>query len=857
MPSLVSGFEYDIFISYRHKDNKGDRWVSKFVAALRTELESTFKEEVSVYFDENPHDGLVESYTVDKSLNNKLKCLVFIPIISRTYCDPSSFAWKNEFLVFREQAKVDQFGLDVELPDGNVSSRVLPIQIHELIHTDQQLFENEIQGPLRAIPFIYTALGVNRPLTPRDSRTDSLNKTLYRDQVNKTANAIEKIITTLQHRRPAGDTKRKVRTPKTSSTGLWTELIRRNVPRATLAYIIAAIAIRQTVHILSQFNELPPAVLRGLDWILLLLFIPAVALAWHFESSPEGFVRISSNEGAQNPYRPSQKKPFTGSVMFGLLTLVLVLQSAYIYFLQRTDSFSSADPESIAVLPFENRSDDPEDVFFADGLTDEIINHLSIIRELHVINRQSIQEYRGEEISYKRIAKELNVSNVLTGSVRRSGNEYKISATVIQCSTNKYLWGKTFQRKGEDLMTLQSEIAKGIAEVLKVRIDQPEAEELDRQPTQNPTAYDNYVKGRALYYQYKSESNDKAIEYFKKAIALDSGYALAWAGLGDAYSQLNARFGREVKWVDSSIVAGSKAITLDSTSSDAYKALANAFNYKKRYDTAFVLLQKAVRLNPTNASAIGNLGTTYFLRGDLPQALRMEKRAAGLNPKNAIPFQITGMIYRLLGDLKNAESWLVKSLEINNSAYWDTYEHLAYCYISKGDPAKARALIQVMLANVPPDSRTYEIAGIIANFTEDIPDAQAYFEKSIALNESYQNDPACISGIGLGQILLATGDTVEAEVYLSHALNTNLQEVKNGSQDDDPPFYIAGIYAIRGQRDQSLEWLSKAIDANWIDYAEFNNSPWFKQYRMDPEFVALVDTVKKKVQAMRRKAEEI
>src|SRR4030095_13724771 len=108
MPSLIPGYEYDIFISYRHKDNKGGHWVTGFVDALRTKLESTFKEDVSIYFDENPHDGLKKTAHVDKSLEGKLKCIVFIPIISRTYCDPSSFAWKNEFIPFRDLAKTDR-----------------------------------------------------------------------------------------------------------------------------------------------------------------------------------------------------------------------------------------------------------------------------------------------------------------------------------------------------------------------------------------------------------------------------------------------------------------------------------------------------------------------------------------------------------------------------------------------------------------------------------------------------------------------------------------------------------------------------------------------------------------------------
>src|SRR5512141_2351040 len=127
MASILPGFEYDIFISYRQKDNKGERWVSEFVEALKIELEATFKEEISVYFDNNPQDALLETHDVDASLKEKVKCLIFIPIISRTYCDPKSFAWEHEFKAFIELASNDAFGLKVRLPGGNVASRILPV----------------------------------------------------------------------------------------------------------------------------------------------------------------------------------------------------------------------------------------------------------------------------------------------------------------------------------------------------------------------------------------------------------------------------------------------------------------------------------------------------------------------------------------------------------------------------------------------------------------------------------------------------------------------------------------------------------------------------------------------------------
>jgi hypothetical protein len=195
MPSLIPGFEYDIFISYRQKDNKHDGWVTEFVNNLKGELESTFKEEVSVYFDINPHDGLLETHDVEASLKEKMKCAVFIPIISRTYCDPRSFAWEHEFKAFVDQASHDQFGLKVKLAGGNVASRVLPVRIYDLNKEDINLFESVSGGVLRGIEFIYKSAGVNRPLRANEDHAQyNLNKTYYRDQINKMSHSIQEII---------------------------------------------------------------------------------------------------------------------------------------------------------------------------------------------------------------------------------------------------------------------------------------------------------------------------------------------------------------------------------------------------------------------------------------------------------------------------------------------------------------------------------------------------------------------------------------------------------------------------------------------------------------------------------------
>lgn len=198
MPAILPGFEYDIFISYRHNDNRSG-WVTEFVKALQEELAATIKEPVSVYFDTNAYDGLLDTHNVDKSLELKLNSLIFIPVLSQTYADTKSFAWSNEFCAYCKVLKNDAIGKDIKLINGNVTSRILPIRIHDLETEDTALIESELGSVLRSIDFIYREPGVNRPLTAHDKREQNIAKTFYRDQVNKVAYAVKAIIQAIRN----------------------------------------------------------------------------------------------------------------------------------------------------------------------------------------------------------------------------------------------------------------------------------------------------------------------------------------------------------------------------------------------------------------------------------------------------------------------------------------------------------------------------------------------------------------------------------------------------------------------------------------------------------------------------------
>lgn len=862
MASLLPGFEYDIFISYRHNDNHAG-WVTEFVKNLRDELSATIKSPVSVYFDSNPHDGLQESHNVDKSLEGKLKCVIFIPILSHTYCDTRSFAWNNEFLVFCKQAKSDSLGLDVHLTNRNVTSRILPVQIHEIDNRDQSVFEKEISSPLRSISFIFKSNGVNRPLTPTDNRTDNQNKTYYHDQLNKTANTIEQIfdaltITEATPKATLDHQHEKKITPQEKIPWIWNELVRRNVFRAVFVYILVALLVHQFLLFLVPYLKLEERYINIINYTLLTGSVLASIFAWLYEFSPQGFIRTNSPQATVNTFPPHKKKPLTNKPLVTVLVVALILQ--YLYFTNVKPSILNGNISneneviSIAVLPFENRSENPKDKYIADGITDDIINRLTIISKFKVTNRGKSQQYEGKILPLNDVADELGVSVLLTGSIERHENKIVVRAHIID-SKDTYLWGDTFHRTTENIVAVQSEIAQVIADKLKVELNEKEKARLHLKATDNPTAYDYYLRGRSLYYQYRLAANDSAIIQFKNAIALDPNYARAWAGLGDSYAQIHGRFAGEFAWTDSSIVASTRAIQLDSNLSEGYKALAAAYNYREDYDKALPLLLKSVELNPTNDQAVGNLGTTYLLMGDLAMAVQWQKKGVGMNPKNWIPYQLIGWIYRLLGDLESAESWLLKSMELNPDAY-DTYELLGYTYVTQGRIKAALNLIPRVMEIGLTDPRVPETAGLIAHFAGDHVSAKKYFQLSIDNNPKYKDDRNTVSPLGLGQILLQEGNKVEAEVYLSHAMENNLAEIRNGSKSFDPPFYIASIYAIRGNKEQSLIWLQKAIDLNWVDYAKILYGPYFTKYKNDSDFLKKVELVRKKTDAMLLKANE-
>lgn len=540
--------------------------------------------------------------------------------------------------------------------------------------------------------------------------------------------------------------------------------------------------------------------------------------------------------------------------LFGLIGIVVVLLlifAAYFLFIKPAGKKTNATA-SIAVMPFVNPEKDTQGDFFADGITEDINTNLSRISSLTVISHTTMQSFKTSTKTIKEIGKELNVNSVLKGNLRRIGDKIRIHAELIDVATQKNLWSDTYEKEYASIFDIQSEMAQQIAEELAVKVSDAEKKRIEQKPTDNLQAYEYYLQGRNYYYQYKNEDNEKAIALFKKAIELDKNYSLAWSGLGDAYSQKHSLFGAEVAWLDSSKVAGQRAILLDSNSSEAYKALSNAYYYNKEYDKGFELLQKSIALNPNNAQAAGNLGTAYFLKAQLDEALRWEKKAAAINPKNGIPYMVIGWTYRILGDYQQAEQWLRKSLELRK--FIDTYRELAYTYLLQQKTDSARKIVPLIIAIDSTNNRNYEVAGMITHMTGDTQRAKLFFEKSVSLNKSISTDIEGYSAVNLGQLLLTQGNTMDADILLTTALSAYKKAIEDGSQDDSHALYIAGIYAIKNDKQQALTWLKKADEFKWLDYGFAELAPWYKNIRTEPAFRQLISSLKQKTAELRKKA---
>jgi serine/threonine protein kinase/Flp pilus assembly protein TadD len=340
------------------------------------------------------------------------------------------------------------------------------------------------------------------------------------------------------------------------------------------------------------------------------------------------------------------------------------------------------DEKTIAVLPFENISPDKETDYFADGLAEELIINLSKIKEVHVIARTNSMRYKGTEKNINTIGRELGVRYIMEGSVRKFKDDLRISVQMIDVSKGTQLWGETYKGKLADIFDIQEKVSKEIVDALMLKLSPVEKIELTKRPTLNAEAFDCYLKGRKFLINRTKNNLDFAILLFQKAVDLDSRFASAYAGLGEAYATLYRDFDRQEIWLDKAMEVSLKGLMYDSSLSEAYASLGLAYYGKDSLDEALTASKKAIELDPNNFNAYWILSRIYHSSDRDRDACVALEKVVSINPNFLTAYDDLEMYYERLGDLDNLERTIQTVLMVVPKYLVqhpeDTYRRMAY-----------------------------------------------------------------------------------------------------------------------------------------------------------------------------------
>jgi len=366
--------------------------------------------------------------------------------------------------------------------------------------------------------------------------------------------------------------------------------------------------------------------------------------------------------------------------------------------------------KAIAVLPFDNISSDKENEYFGDGLTEELIANLSRLKEMRVISRTTSMQYKDTKKDIQTIGKELGARYIMEGSVRKFHDDLRITAQLIDVDSDEQLWAETYKGKLSDIFDIQEKVAKQIVDALMVKLTPTEKVELTKRPTLNAEAYDFNLRARNYLYLQTKNNIQFAIQFFDKAISLDSRYAEAYAGLAEAYAIKYAYFDRKDEWLEKALELSLKAIMYDSTLSEAYAALALAYFYKSSIDEALTAVNKSLELDPNNFFGYWILGRIYFTTDRISEAVQPFKKVLELNPDFYTAFSDLRMIYERLGEKQKHDELVQSALDFFpkylNKIPEDSRAHIFYAQqlLLGGKKEIAKEEINVALDLSPDDN---------------------------------------------------------------------------------------------------------------------------------------------------------
>ncbi len=473
-------------------------------------------------------------------------------------------------------------------------------------------------------------------------------------------------------------------------TKFFAELKRRNVYKVAVAYAIVGWLLVQVATQVFPFLEIPNWVVRLVIALVAVGFPIALVIAWAFELTPEGLKRTEDVDRA-TARQPRKYVWIFVAAAGAALSVGLFFIGRYT--VRNTAGVSELPAKSIAVLPFDNLSRDPDNAYFAEGVQDEILTRLAKVADLKVISRTSTQRFKSAPSDLREIAKQLGVTNILEGSVQKANEQVRVNVQLINALTDAHLWADTYDRKLIDIFSVESEIAKTIVDTLQAKLTGSEKQMMAAQSTSDTAAYELYHKGRSLWEKRSGDNIPKAIAFYEEAIARDPNYALAYAGLAQAYIILP--FWAGVDRLDASSKAKDaalKALRLDPNLAEAHLALGKVLFFSE-IDLAGALreYQRAIELQPNDATAHHWLGNDILAAlGRFEEAIAQGKRAVELDPLSTVINTDLGTTFYYAHRFDESARQLRKTLEIDPTSFYAHY-NLGIALQAAGDLSGAIA----------------------------------------------------------------------------------------------------------------------------------------------------------------------
>ena len=577
----------------------------------------------------------------------------------------------------------------------------------------------------------------------------------------------------------------------------FTELKRRNVIRMAGLYLVGAWLLVQVAGTVLPMFGAPDWLPRSIVILLAIGLLPALIFSWVFEMTPEGLKRDEDVAPEQSIARRTGRK-----IVAVTIALAVVAAGLFVYQLVRSKSTvtprqseaaTAAPNKSIAVLPFENLNRDPDADYLCDGIPESINNSLSELPKLRVMSRNSVFHYKGKETDAQTVGRELKVQTVLTGRVREHADALSVSVELINAQDDSQIWGQQYNRKLADVFAVQEEIANEVSEKLRVKLAGNERQQLAKRPTENLKAFQYYMQARSSIHRGARDDMLAAVHHCEDAIREDSNYALAYAGLADAYAYLGARaYIAPIEGKRKAEDAAHKALSLDANLAEAHAALGQANIY----------------FTPSN-----------FVLGD--QELR---RAIELSPSFAFAHFFLGLSLVRQGRFDEALAEFLKARELDPLAS-DVARGVAIPYYLKRDYRKAFELLQQASDLGPPFSHTWEIGAYIQN--GKIDEALAQLDEA---KRSRKDDPILIYSTGIA--FAAQNKRVEAFQVIKQLEGMSGTELAEAQ-------YIARIYAALNDKEMALGWLERGLATGAIGFF-YKDDPMWDSIRSDPRFESLM-----------------